>query len=69
MSSANLLKSNCLSSERMLRMLTQRQLLILYKIIEHFTEDGQPVSSKTLVDEGFVAASSATIRKDRKSVV
>ncbi len=64
MSSANLLKSNCLSSERMLRMLTQRQLLILYKIIEHFTEDGQPVSSKTLVDEGFVAASSATIRNE-----
>jgi len=64
MSSANLLKSNCLSSERMLRMLTQRQLLILYKIIEHFTEDDQPVSSKTLVDEGFVAASSATIRNE-----
>lgn len=45
-------------------MLTQRQLLILYKIIEHFTVSGEPVSSKTLVDEGTVDASSATIRNE-----
>jgi heat-inducible transcriptional repressor len=45
-------------------MLTQRQLLILYKIIEHFTEHGEPVSSKTLVEEGSVDASSATIRNE-----
>lgn len=45
-------------------MLTQRQLLILYKIIEHFTVSGDPVSSKTLVDEGTIEASSATIRNE-----
>lgn len=45
-------------------MLTQRQLLILYKIIDHFTENGEPVSSKTLVEDGSVDASSATIRNE-----
>lgn len=45
-------------------MLTQRQLLILYKIIEYFTETGQPVSSKTLVEDGSIEASSATIRNE-----
>jgi len=45
-------------------MLTQRQLLILYKIIEQFTETGQPVSSKILVEDGSVEASSATIRNE-----
>jgi len=45
-------------------MLTQRQLLILYKIIEQFTESGQPVSSKILVEDGSVDASSATIRNE-----
>jgi len=45
-------------------MLTQRQLLILYKIIEQFTENGQPVSSKILVEDGSVDASSATIRNE-----
>ena len=48
----------------MLHMLTQRQLLILYKIIEYFTETGQPVSSKTLVEDGSIEASSATIRNE-----
>lgn len=45
-------------------MLTTRQLLILNMIIEHFTVNGEPVSSKTLVDEGSVDASSATIRNE-----
>ncbi len=45
-------------------MLTTRQLLILNMIIEHFTINGEPVSSKTLVDEGSVDASSATIRNE-----
>lgn len=45
-------------------MLTQRQLLILYKIIDRFTENGEPVSSKTLVEDGTVNASSATIRNE-----
>lgn len=33
-------------------------------IIEHFTINGEPVSSKTLVDDGSVDASSATIRNE-----
>lgn len=45
-------------------MLTERQLLILDKIIEYFTKDGQPVSSKTLVQDGLINASSATIRNE-----
>ncbi|HLR92443.1 MAG TPA: heat-inducible transcriptional repressor HrcA [Atopostipes sp.] len=45
-------------------MLTERQLLILNKIIERFTKDGQPVGSKTLVEDGAVDASSATIRNE-----
>lgn len=49
-------------------MLTQRQLLILYKIIEHFTKNGEPVSSKVLVDEGTVDASSATIRNEMSTL-
>lgn len=58
------MQSNCLSRERMLRMLTKRQLLIFNKIIEYFTHDGEPVSSKTLVEDGTVEASSATIRNE-----
>ena len=45
-------------------MLTQRQLLILNKIIEHYTESGEPVSSKFLVENGSIEASSATIRNE-----
>lgn len=63
-SSAILLEGNCLSSERMLPLLTQRQLLILNKIIENFTENGQPISSKFLVEDGSIGASSATIRNE-----
>lgn len=65
-SSAILLEGNstCLTSERVLPMLTQRQLLILNKIIENYTENGQPVSSKFLVESGAIKASSATIRNE-----
>ena len=45
-------------------MLTQRQLLILNKIIESYTENGEPVSSKLLVENGSIEASSATIRNE-----
>ncbi len=65
-SSAILLEGNrnCLSSERMLPLLTPRQLFILNKIIENYTENGQPVSSKYLVENGSIEASSATIRNE-----
>lgn len=53
-----------LSAKGCCAMLTKRQLLILNNIIEHFTREGQPVSSKTLVDDGSVEASSATIRNE-----
>lgn len=45
-------------------MLTERQLLVLMKIIEYYTLTGEPVSSKILVDSGEVKASSATVRND-----
>lgn len=45
-------------------MLTPRQLLILNIIIERFTKDGEPIGSKTIVEDGSVAASSATIRNE-----
>ena len=57
----------CLS-ERWSLMLTERQLLILNKIIEYFTKDGQPVSSKILVQDGFINASSATIRNEMSTL-
>lgn len=46
-------------------MLTERQKLILSLIIQYSTKFGQPVGSKTLMDEN-VQASSATIRNDMK---
>src|SRR5699024_9231489 len=49
-------------------MLTERQLLILNKIIERFTKDGQPVSSKTLVEDGSINVSSATIRNEMSTL-
>lgn len=49
-------------------MLTERQLLILNKIIEHFTKNGQPVSSKTLVEEDSLNVSSATIRNEMSTL-
>ena len=45
-------------------MLTKRQLLVLKEIIRLFTESGQPVGSKTLMQELPVHVSSATIRND-----
>ncbi|MCD2257378.1 heat-inducible transcriptional repressor HrcA [Agrilactobacillus fermenti] len=45
-------------------MLTQRQALILKNIIRIFTETGQPVGSKHLMDELPIKVSSATIRND-----
>ena len=42
-------------------MLTKRQLLVLKEIIRLFTESGQPVGSKTLMQELPVHVSSATI--------
>ncbi|MEG1504005.1 MAG: heat-inducible transcriptional repressor HrcA [Enterococcus sp.] len=48
-------------------MLTERQKLILSLIIQDFTNSGQPVGSKSLMEEG-VKASSATIRNDMKAL-
>lgn len=45
-------------------MLTKRQLLILETIIGFYTTNGQPVSSKMLVEEANIEASSATIRNE-----
>lgn len=45
-------------------MLTKRQLLILETIIAFYTTNGQPVSSKMLVEGANVEASSATIRNE-----
>ena len=45
-------------------MLTKRQLLVLKEIIRLFTESGQPVGSKTLMQELPVHVSSATIRNE-----
>lgn len=49
-------------------MLTKRQLLVLKEIIRLFTESGQPVGSKTLMQELPVHVSSATIRNDMASL-
>ncbi|MDH6365790.1 heat-inducible transcriptional repressor [Enterococcus sp. PF1-24] len=46
-------------------MLTLRQQNILRLIIQHYTETGQPVGSKKLMEAG-IAASSATIRNEMK---
>ena len=48
-------------------MLTERQKLILSLIIQDFTNTGQPVGSKSLMEEG-VKASSSTIRNDMKAL-
>lgn len=45
-------------------MLTKRQLLVLKEIIRLFTESGQPVGSKTLMQALPLHVSSATIRND-----
>ncbi|MCG4282471.1 heat-inducible transcriptional repressor HrcA [Lacticaseibacillus saniviri] len=45
-------------------MLTKRQLLVLKEIIRLYTETGQPVGSKTLMEALPLHVSSATIRND-----
>lgn len=45
-------------------MLTPRQLLLLNNIIERFTRDGEPISSQSIVKNGEIQASSATIRNE-----
>ncbi len=45
-------------------MLTERQISILKSIIHLYTKYGQPVGSKTLIQESKIAASSATIRNE-----
>lgn len=48
-------------------MLTQRQQNILRLIIKNYTQTGQPVGSKKLMEEG-IDASSATIRNEMKAL-
>ncbi|WP_122646907.1 heat-inducible transcriptional repressor HrcA [Enterococcus mediterraneensis] len=48
-------------------MLTQRQQDILRLIIQNYTQTGQPVGSKKLMEEG-INASSATIRNEMKAL-
>lgn len=48
-------------------MLTNRQQDILRLIIQHYTQTGQPVGSKKLMEEG-IDASSATIRNEMKAL-
>lgn len=52
------------SAERMMHVLTERQLIILETIIRLYTTNGQPIGSKTLVEEANIDASSATIRNE-----
>lgn len=48
-------------------MLTERQQTILRLIIKNYTQTGQPVGSKKLMEEG-IDASSATIRNEMKAL-
>ena len=43
-------------------MLTERHQKILTQIVHHFVQHGEPVSSKSILESGVVAVSSATIR-------
>lgn len=45
-------------------MLTERQLLILNSIIKHYIEYGEPMGSKTLLEETQLSVSPATIRNE-----
>lgn len=49
-------------------MITERQLLILKRIIEHYTLTREPISSKVIVDSGVIDASSATVRNDMSAL-
>ena len=48
-------------------MLTDRELLILEEIVREYTENGQPIGSKTLMNNLPVKVSSATIRNDLRN--
>lgn len=45
-------------------MLTERQLLILNLIIQHYIQHGEPLGSKSLLKEANLSISPATIRND-----
>lgn len=45
-------------------MLTDRQMLILQAIIDHYTQHDEPIGSKTLAQRASIDASSATIRNE-----
>ncbi|MDN5951494.1 MAG: heat-inducible transcriptional repressor HrcA, partial [Loigolactobacillus coryniformis] len=45
-------------------MLTKRQLVILKEIVRLYTESGQPVGSKKLLDQLPMHVSSATVRNE-----
>ena len=45
-------------------MLTERQLLILNLIIDHYVEHGEPIGSNTLLEESNLPVSPATIRNE-----
>ncbi|AZP05336.1 heat-inducible transcriptional repressor HrcA [Jeotgalibaca ciconiae] len=45
-------------------MLTERQLMILNQIIKHYIEHGEPLGSKSLLNEINLSVSPATIRND-----
>ncbi|MDE1549054.1 heat-inducible transcriptional repressor HrcA [Jeotgalibaca caeni] len=45
-------------------MLTERQLIVLNLIINHYIEYGEPIGSKTLLEESNLSVSPATIRND-----
>lgn len=45
-------------------MLTERQLMVLNLIIKHYIEHGEPIGSKSLLEESKLAVSPATIRNE-----
>lgn len=47
-------------------MLTNRQQILLTTIVEDFVESGQPVGSKTLLDQHHLSVSAATVRAEMK---
>src|SRR3979409_2385586 len=51
-------------NDEVTRALTPRQELLLRLVVEAHIESGQPVGSKSLVQAGFVAASSSTVRAE-----
>lgn len=49
-------------------MLTERQLLILNSIIKHYIQHGEPMGSKTLLQETNLSVSPATIRNEMMQI-